>query len=323
MRIPAIAMLLAALALPSVVRAAQSCPSQITSCGCVINAQGDYKVTATLNQPGFNNPQMACIEVDAANVRLDLGGNLISLTGAPSQSSPVPIAPDLEIPNACAPSGLTILGILPDIGIQLTRRATNAIVIGGGATISGFTMYGIEVESSDAIISNLKADNNTYGIVLNDAHGVQLTNIEAGSNLLHGLSLIRSSGNQISGFAGNNNGDAGILIFGPSDANRITAFQANANGCGVVIEPTSCGSVRSVRIGCVPRGGHGNTLVGGAANGNLVYGISMEEPGSSAIIDNTATMNGAFDLIDQASDCAHNLWFGNTFTSASPAGCIN
>jgi len=49
----------------------------------------------------------------------------------------------------------------------------------------------------------------------------------------------------------------------------------------------------------------------------------MDEPGSSAIIDNTATMNGTFDLFDAASDCAHNLWFGNTFTTSSPSACIH
>jgi hypothetical protein len=311
------------LAIATSSRAAQSCPSQITSCGCVIDAPGEYKVTATLNQPAFNYSQLACIEVDAANVRLDLGGNLISLSGAPSQSSRVSIAPDPGIPNACAPSGLIIFGILPDIGIQLTRRATNAIVIGGGATISGFTNYGVEVESSGAIISNLNANNNTYGIVLNQAHGVQLTNIQASNNLLHGLSLIRSSGNQISGFTGNNNGATGILIFGPSDANRVTAFQASSNGCGVVIEPTSCGTSRGVRIGCVSHGGDGNTMTSGTTNGNTIYGIWLMEPSRSVVVDNTATMNVTFDLIDEANDCTHNLWFGNTFATSSPSACIH
>ena len=277
----------------------------------MIDAPGTYEVTAPLSRPTVIT--LSCLEIDAPKVRLNLDGN--SITSGVSASANV--QPD------CKPNIGIVIGSLPVIGIHLTRHADNAVIVGGGAMISGFGDSGIEIESSGAIISELKADANIVGIELNKAHGVQLTNIEASNNLGNGLSLIRSPDNQISAFTGNNNGGAGISIFGPSDANRVTAFQANSNKCGVDIAPSSCNGSTGSRSGCIPRGGRGNTLTGGTASGNAVYGISLEEPTSSAIVDNTATMNGTFDLMDEAANCAHNLWFGNTFTTASPASCIH
>ncbi len=209
--------------------AANSCPSQITSCGCVIRAAGSYTVVATLIQTTIG---ATCLEVDGPMVRLDLAGN--SIVGA----SPLP-----------PPTATT-----PDLGIHLTRKASNAIVVGGGATISGFATAGLEIDSSGAIISDLKAEKNGDGIELTKARGVQLTGVNASDNESNGLSLFRSSDNQLSDVTANGNSGAGILIYASSDANRVTTFQANSNGEGVQIAAVSCGATLAVLSACNPVG---------------------------------------------------------------------
>jgi hypothetical protein len=296
---------------------AESCPSQITTCGCVIDAPGEYRLAGPLTQSIIG---ATCLEVDATKVLLELGGN--SIIGAFTQPSTATTALRMPPHRGCNATDAFEPGE-PDIGIRLAARAENSVLVGGEAIISGFADCGVQIESAGAIVSGLKADGNGFGIELNHAHGVQLVAVEASNNLANGLSLTGASANQIDDLIADNNGDDGVMIYGQSSENRLSGFQTNSNGNGIEVTPYFCGSSASRLIGCLPHGGHGNVLIGGEANGNLGYGISMYEPGSSAIIDNTATMNGTFDLIDEASDCAHNLWFGNTFATSSPSACIH
>jgi parallel beta-helix repeat protein len=281
-------------------RAATGCPNQITACGCVINTSGSYQVTTALTQSTVGE---ICLEVDASNVRLDLAGN--SITGATIARPP--------------------RGKL-DVGVFLARSATKAIVVGGGATISTFGTAGLEIESSGAIVSDLNADNDDDGIEMIGARGAQLIDLDASNNLANGLYLKRSSGNQISNLTANNNGDVGIFIFSSSDGNRITGFQTNSNSEGIQIIPTGCGEGpnSAYRQGCTPRGGQGNTISGGEANANQSDGIALEiGTNNTAVIGNTAEMNGNADLTDARPNCGKNLWFGNTFGVAMPSGCIH
>ena len=90
-----------------------------------------------------------------------------------------------------------------------------------------------------------------------------------------------------------------------------------------MIAPFHCSSVTSGPA-CSQRGGRGNHLVGGDASGNQQFGISVEKRTSkSTIIGITATMNTQGDLMDGTPNCDDNLWFGNTFTVASPSSCIH
>ena len=189
-------------------------------------------------------------------------------------------------------------------------------------TFSGFATAGLEIDGSDAIISDLKAEKNGDGVRLTNAHEIQLTGVEANENESNGLSLFRSSENQLSDVTANGNSGAGILIFASSDGNRISSFQTNSDGEGVEIAAAGCSSVNS-GPGCSPPGGRHNTLIGGEANGNLFYGISLEVRTMTAVVDTSAAMNGVFDMRDAASNCASNLWFGNSFSTASPLGCIH
>lgn len=284
--------------LASSARAASSCPNQIASCGCVIAAAGEYKVTDPLAH-SQNGP--FCLEIDVAGVRLDLGGN--SITDSPS---PAPLPP-----------------VALDTGIHLTKRAINAIVVGGGATIRGFLSAGIEIEGSGAIISDLKADNNNNGINLTGAHNVQLMKIDASDNSGIGLSLSHSSKNQISNITADGNASFGIFVFGRSDFNQISNFQANSNGTtGVTVTPFNCPSDVSGPA-CFQRGGRGNSLTGGDASGNL-FGIFLgDRTSATTVIGNNAAMNAQADLEDEASNCDHNVWFGNTFGVATPSSCIH
>ncbi len=274
--------------------AGTGCPNQITSCGCVIGAAGDYKVIAPLNQsPGGS----FCLEVDAPGVRLDLGSN--SITGPPSSPPPS------EVLN---------------VGIQLTKRAAKAIIVGGGATISSFEV-GVEIQGGGSFVSDVKADQNGEGIDLNSSD-VQLTQIDASNNRDNGLNLFSASENRISNLTANGNASAGIWVSNISDANRISSFQANSNGdVGVRISALVCGAAISGPP-CHQRGGRGNYLIGGDASGNQV-GIFTEKGSMSTIIGNTATMNAQADLEDDSPNCDGDLWFGNTFTIASPSSCIH
>jgi parallel beta-helix repeat protein len=274
-------------------RAASECPNQITACGCVIAAAGTYEVTAALTQSTVG---ATCLAVDAAGVRLNLGGN--SMTGASS-----------------APSTAETI----DLGLHLTRKATNAIVIGGGATISNFATSGIEVDGNGAIISGVNTDRNEEeGIVLDGARGTQLIGVDASNNTSVGIFLDRASGNSLSDVTANNNGAVGIYLFDVSSSNRVADFEANSNGGeGVEVAPFSCPKF-ATGPACHRPGGRGNTIIGGEANGNTLYGISLETRTMSTVSGNSAATNGQDDLRDAATNCADNIWFANTFTSATP-----
>jgi hypothetical protein len=173
----------------------------IAGCGCTIVSRGRYSVGGPLSQTGASD----CIKIDASGVDLDLVG--YSVTG--------PAAPALF-----------------DVGVHVTRRASGATIVGGGATISHFTIA-LLIEGGGATVSGLSANGDQNGIIVNGPNA-DLTNFSASDNDSDGVDLFGASNAVLSDFTASGNIYFGIDII--SKGSEMFGFTANSNGyAGVVI----------------------------------------------------------------------------------------
>lgn len=205
-----------------------------------------------------------------------------SITGPPPNPLPQPQPPQTLI-----------------AGIHLGRKAANAIVAGHGATISNFT-WGIVVESAGATVGGFSASSNQEaGVLLRRAAKVHVFGFDANSDGFNGVLVLGSRNCVIEGFTADNNLTTGVGI--------APIFKCRAAG--------GFGICRSAR------NSSGIDIFGGEASGNAV-GIEVRAGGThNQVIGNSLKSNSTSDLVDDNGDCAHNLWFGNTFTSSNPV-CI-
>jgi len=258
----------------------------------VIGAPGNYLVISPLNASSAGGD---CIAVDAPDVALNLGG--VAITGPGLESTP------------------------NTTGVHLTKKATNAIVVGSGATISGFS-FGVVIETEGASIGGFAATLDSTGVYVSFAKRCRVYNFDASGGDA-GIQLIHSTGVVLENFTANHTGSDGLFLFGSSES-QILSFQANSNrGAGVFLEAGGCfeGNCRDVLA-------LRNQVIGGTANGNGGAGIvvvsftNLAQPnsGDDQFIGNTAIGNPV-DLSDGNPSCDHNLWFGNIFMTADPS-CI-
>ena len=271
------------------------CPLEISSCGCTIRNPGEYHVTAALTESSETED---CITVDAISV-LYLDGNSITST-----------APSSDTQNSN--------------GIHLTRRADNAIVVGGNAAITGFTSA-ILVEDAGANIGGFRASNNGNGLFINFAKNVTAYNFDVSGNA-GGIQILHSTHVSLTNFFANNTTSDGVFMSGVADS-QLISFQASSSpNSGIYLEEGGCNYVLTA---CRDLNSQHNRIFGGSLLNNGFTGISLAyftglRAGSdnNQIIGNTLQGNVDGDLDEQNPNCGHNLWVGNVFETASQ-GCVH
>lgn len=234
-----------------------ACPETITECGCRILSPGQY----TLGKPLVSSSVgEECIDVDSPGVELDLAG--FSIAG----------------PLANPPPALT--KVTAD-GINFERKASKAILNGGGATVSGFSQ-GVVITGYEDNADDFSTTANEVGVVLFGTRDSRVSNFAASSNGQDGIMIEFGSHNQLSGFAANSNGGGGVLLFDTAH-NQLSGFTANSNADQGV-------SVAGVAM-------H-NQLTGFTANSNAGDGVYLSDKADSNEISGFVTDSNDLSGVD-------------------------
>jgi len=185
------------------------------------------------------------------------------------------------------------------IGIQINKTATNFLMVGGNTSGSGTPTGTQEV-----------------GIELDQVSGAVLTSTEAFYNGTFGIWLNGASDNVITNFDSESNGIAGVYL---------GCNAAGPNGSASC--PSGASSHDNVVIGVAFNPPYSSVI--NNSNFSQSYGIAVEP---DSVNNDFLTIYGDGNLVDDALDenpnCGTNRWFGNTFTTSSPAQnttdyCIN
>jgi len=233
------------------------CSMTITDCGCVILSPGKY----TLENPLVSSSATEdCIDVDSPGVELDLAG--FSITGPLANPPPAQAEVTAE-------------------GINFERKASRAILNGGGATVSGFNQ-GVVITGYEGNANDFSTSANEAGLVLFGTRDNRVNNFDASSNGQDGVMIESGSNNQPSGFAANSNGGDGVLLFDTAH-NQLSGFTANSD------------AGQGVNVGGVAM--H-NQLNGFTANSNAGDGVFLSDKADSNEISGFITDSNGLSGVD-------------------------
>jgi len=273
---------------------------QVTACGTVINAPGDYQLANDLASCSGNG-----VTISASNVNFDLAG--FTITGISTVAS-------------CNT-------VVSQIGINVT--AASQVQIGGG-TVAGF-VDGIDLGASNSTVRGLTLANNCFfGLVVSNAADVLIEANTVTGTGTDGVLLLNADAAIMQSNRIANNGRFGVLIVSGSDQNTIrdNAFSANgaaAGGAGIgVVGGTNTQIFRNVVSGNlqgIALFTNGNAVEGNIASENQTVGISVSGVAANNRLEgNTATANSTNDLMDVNPICGTNIWQNNFFVTDMVAG---
>lgn len=315
-----------------------SCPTAITSCGCVITKANTYTVENDLSASDTSQPN--CIEIAADHSILNLKGFAVIGKGDGT-----------------------------GIGILIRNGAVHVVVEGGdeGSTappddagINGqdfpdaqavVTQWniGIEDDGDNAVIALFKDiggnifqqtfGNATAGIFINGAKGSTAVDFHASYNGVTGVMVKNSSGIRLSNLSAIGNQKTGVFLDSSDDNSIGTASAAGNSKYGMWL----LGSSRNIISNCNGTSGNGDTGIllgcgsvkcGGAksddnritnsgAPGNTMAGIVIEKNDKDNIV--TVTHNNGnpdmHDMVDLNPHCSTNIWYNNTGSASQ--SCIH
>lgn len=225
---------LAAAALVGLLGAAplQAASSPLLSGCTTLASHGAYVLTRDVTTATSG----ACLDIEAPNVVLDLGGHTVTGTGR--QGVGVFIAPAAA--NARVVDGtLTgfFIGVADDGSGAVLQRLTaggnlDGIVVGDVA-VSPSVCDGCAASPVSGVVlsDDRAAGNGNTGIVLRDAATTTVASSVASGNGLDGILLDpRSSRDRLVGNTAADNGGAGIALGGGATRNQVVGNRATGNG---------------------------------------------------------------------------------------------
>jgi hypothetical protein len=328
----------AAMVLPGIdtARAAPpgSCPSVITSCGCVITASDTYLVGNDLSAAQTSKPN--CIEIAASNSILNVDGfkvlgkdngtgigilirkgadNVIVEGGKEINNIPPenPTADDPPATSAQAKVNLwrigieddgdnAIIALFSDFGGSLLQNSPNFVPKGN--SFAGVFVNGVK----DSFIGIFNASyNGKYGVLMRNSSGVTLANFTAAFNMETGLKLESSNGTSIGPAGGSSNGKYGMWL---ASSSRNTIHDSNGNSfngdTGILL---SCASGPA----CPGHdGSNENRITNAGAPRNKMRGIVIgngNENNTVTVTHNEDNGNPQSDMIDLNLQCDNNIWY--------------
>lgn len=271
--------------------------SSITSCDSITKS-GAYQLDAPVSVATSGN----CIVIAAPNVTLNL--NQHGITGAGG-----------------------------GIGIHAMRTAANVFIEGGGAAISNF-VYGIEIDSANAVAENfMVSGNGEAGVYLNGARQAKISNFTANGNFHDGVRLFKASMNVVQGFYAENNSRYGVWLEASSRNTIGGGFDVQDNAiAGIYL---GCWSDGPQGQACKPRvapSSYNSIFDGGAyatSGGEQRYGIAVDLADNFNKVANVTSLYNTsadvpyYDIIDENPDCGNNLWISIIYGTPHPApDCI-
>jgi len=307
-----------ALALVPAEADAAACALSILTCGCTISSPGNYVLAGTSPMKSTGT----CVDITASNVTLE-GGPLIQGPGSSSLAYGVHIEPtankvtleDIEIEDF--DQGVRMDGPNTTGYFVITEMNNKGTVVNGA---NAFLIYDISEEDNAVgiqvnptatdfvMVLGIAEEEAGAGIELNGVSGAFLTDVSAADDATFGIWLKSASDNVISGFEAEDNGVAGVYLGCNSAGPNGTACPAgvsSSNGNSLM------GSVYGSTQSAVSNTGSPlNQRFGVAVGlGNL----------HNHFLTITGTGNVDDDALDENPNCGNNRWFGDSFTTVSPA----
>jgi hypothetical protein len=310
-RFAATAMMFAIFTLPDVGLAhaegiPPQCANTITACGCTIGASGNYQLGNDVFASQGLTLKSGCIDIEGSHINLTVNHNIFGTNtecGDGGGQSPQrrKLQPDTGI------------------GIHVLPGAANVAVYAVGQIICGWN-YGVESESNNVDLFELKTISNNVGMFLNNATDNSCQFCDSERNSI-GLRISGGSANTINGGVYISNEEYGLWVDG-SQHNMLTSDGAAINGsAGIYLGCSSTANVKP-QIPCTTETTTKNSIVGNVLQENGKYGIAVErESFYNNIEDNDSRGNTTKDMIDGNANCVYNNYQLDTLTTKSPK-CI-
>jgi hypothetical protein len=290
----------------------KTCPTKIKRCGCLIKASKVFTVTVALTS---SSASIACIDITAPNVVLNLGGNNLTGPGGAVTAAGVHVESSaknvfIEAKNA------KITGFDNGIEDDADGMTFDAGSLNGNSA-NGMLINGA---SNSALDDSLANTNGVAGVLIMNGSNDQVHDSDTDSNALYGVEIDGGSANVVQDTNVKSNGTYGIWIRG-SSSNRVHDVDATLNAnTGIYI---GCADTTGPGGACsTPGTGTLNVLEDGPVSGNSVAGIGIDTGDLQTQVGHNNTAGNGTDLVDENASCGTNLWFLNKFTTASQV-CIH
>lgn len=314
-----------------------SCPTHITSCGCVITSTDIYEVDNDLNANQTGAPN--CIEIAADHTVLNLKGFSVEGNGSGigvlirhSADHTVLQGGD-ESSNPNTPSRLN--------GLLYQPASPQASVLGWNIAVEDDADYAV-IELFKQLGGSIfqQDQGNQIGLLVNGVQGSVATDFDASYNHLAGVMANNSSSLALSNFSATgsnphgNRQSIGVKFDSTNNSTISTASMAANHDYGlwlarssrnVVLDcnGTSGNEDTGILIGCGNmhctgnENSNDNKITNSGAPGNAMNGIVIEHRNHENII--TVTHNDGnpdgHDMVDLNPHCDSNIWYNNTGTS--------
>jgi parallel beta-helix repeat protein len=277
-------------------------PTPVTACGQVLDAAGEYVLTADLDCTGTPG-NYSGITITASDVVLHLGGHTVS-------SSDCDTAREI--------SGIFVAGSITDVKIDGggVMGFNDGVVLSSslsrvaGMTVKNSCVSGILVQGEkNRVETSVVTGSGADGIILSPASDSVIRSNYCAGNKRSGVALSANAhDNTIADNVLINNGGTGaghgVAVFNGAN-NVIRDNDASYNDVGIrissAVNPTGDPQL-------------GNKVVSNTVSGNTHTGIWIEADGAPSIVRlNSVLGSGDVDMLDDSAACAGNIWKKNIF----------
>jgi|SRR5579862_624035 len=325
-------LLLAAISTPAQQLAPNSCSTNITSCGCVIDRNATYSIGNDLNANQTNAQN--CIEIAASYSKLNVNGKTITGNGRGIGIRIRPGATHVAIQGVASqhflvndddPCASTGQGVIFGWDIGIKDEGDYAVIglfsqVGGSMGSNNTAGVYLNRVTGSAVNNINVCDNGVAGVIAKNSSGISVTNFTSNSNAQYGVWSDSTNDSTFATSTVMNNGMYGYWFMGSS---RDQLF--NANGIGGASTDTgvlfSCGGPHCSENGN-DQGSNDNIVTNSGASGTSNVGILIQNHNHRNLIVNTSDSGNAnFDVEDLNQNCDSNNWFNNAFGSRNQ-NCI-
>jgi parallel beta-helix repeat protein len=285
-------------------------PTQVTTCGQVLDQAGEYVLTTDLDCSGTPGDYNG-VTITASDVVFHLAGHTIS-------SSDCDLGRNI--------SGIAVVGGITGVKIDggVVAGFNDGVVLASsdsrvkGITVKNACLFGIAVQGeNNRVETNVVTGSGSDGIMLSPATGAVIASNYSSGNKRSGVAISDfAHDNLIENNILNDNGGTGegygVAVFNGTN-NTIRGNSANNN------------DYAGIRISSAenPNGNPdlGNKVIDNIVSGNAHVGIWVLAPASPSIVtSNTVLGSGETDMLDERTDCGTNVWLNNIFKTDLAGG---
>jgi hypothetical protein len=191
----------------------------------------------------------------------------------------------------------------------------------GGMTPTGIGIHILKGSNGDFVELPSQVDGWDVAILVEGSSNI-VEDFSAASNATAGVEINGGKNNNINDFNSGSNKNFGVWLRGASN-NQINCSDTDFNGnVGVYVGCSSTGLINAKCHPSVPAS-NSNRIYDHSASNNSKYGVVIDLGNTNnSVSDVGSNGNTTMDMVDANASCDHDVWFFNSFTTASES-CIN